>query len=316
MPPLVARLPFFVAFLFLAPRRSPGRSVVETLALLFTSSLPSAMPPDVTTVPQQNLLFEVDGACPNNGKGSSISSIGVHVQSDRSSNISQCLSDEKHTNQRAELSAGIAALEEAFVLVYTSTLTFISELPATVTIQGDSEHLVKGMNEWMPNWKQNGYQTAKKKAVSNKDLWLRLDELVNILALGGIRVDFRHVKRDLNERANALAQKALEHYPNEHPKFCKGAWHYSISGAYHKCKYRESFKSYRPIWPLPVDGPLGSSHIWAIGIGDVHLNLRLSNGKQRPAILKNVLHVPSLLVNIFCAAAAASQRDFNASFRD
>ena len=45
-----------------------------------------------------------------------------------------------------------------------------------IVIHTDSTYVMKGMTEWMENWKRRGWKTADKKPVKNVDLWQRLDE--------------------------------------------------------------------------------------------------------------------------------------------
>lgn len=40
------------------------------------------------------------------------------------------------------------------------------------------EYLIKGVEEWMPRWKVNGWRNASKKPVANADLWMRADALL------------------------------------------------------------------------------------------------------------------------------------------
>jgi ribonuclease HI len=44
-----------------------------------------------------------------------------------------------------------------------------------VTIYTDSTYVMKGITEWMDNWKRRGWKTAAKKPVKNVDLWQELD---------------------------------------------------------------------------------------------------------------------------------------------
>jgi len=67
------------------------------------------------------------------------------------------------TNNRMELMAAIrslAALKEG----------------CQVKLITDSTYVLKGITEWMPNWKARGWKTASKKPVKNVDLWQSLDE--------------------------------------------------------------------------------------------------------------------------------------------
>lgn len=67
------------------------------------------------------------------------------------------------TNNRMELLAAIEAL---------ATLT----RPCSVHLTTDSQYVKQGIESWLARWKANGWQTAARKPVKNKDLWQRLDE--------------------------------------------------------------------------------------------------------------------------------------------
>lgn len=69
------------------------------------------------------------------------------------------------TNNRMELTAVIKGLE---------ALT----KPCDVLITTDSKYVLKGVTEWMDNWKKRNWRTASKKPVLNVELWKQLDELV------------------------------------------------------------------------------------------------------------------------------------------
>jgi ribonuclease HI len=71
----------------------------------------------------------------------------------------------KASNNFMELSAVIAGL---------------SYLPSWMTIwlSTDSQYVQKGINEWMPKWKRNGWRNSKKAWVANKSLWLDLETVI------------------------------------------------------------------------------------------------------------------------------------------
>ena len=71
------------------------------------------------------------------------------------------------TNNRMELKAVIEAL---------SALS----KPCKVTLTSDSTYVLKGIREWLPNWKKRGWRTAGKKPVKNGDLWKTLDDLAEM----------------------------------------------------------------------------------------------------------------------------------------
>lgn len=100
------------------------------------------------------------------------------------------------TNNRMEMMAVIKALEA------------ITKDKADVHIYTDSKYVMQGVNEWMDGWKAKGWKTASKKPVKNKDLWERIDSLVNLH-----NVKFSWVKGHAghpdNERADQLAVSAI-----------------------------------------------------------------------------------------------------------
>ena len=66
------------------------------------------------------------------------------------------------TNNRMELMAAISGLENL-------------KRACRVRIITDSQYVMKGITEWMANWKKRGWKTADRKPVKNVDLWQRLD---------------------------------------------------------------------------------------------------------------------------------------------
>jgi ribonuclease HI len=78
-----------------------------------------------------------------------------------------------------------------------------------VCILSDSEITVKGLNEWRPGWKARGWKKSNGKPVANRDLWIKLDELVEAV---GNSVSFHWVRghdgHRLNEEADLYANLA------------------------------------------------------------------------------------------------------------
>ena len=66
------------------------------------------------------------------------------------------------TNNQMELLAPIKALKK------------ISK-GSSVQIFTDSKYVKSGITEWIHNWKKNGWKTANKQPVKNKELWTELD---------------------------------------------------------------------------------------------------------------------------------------------
>lgn len=100
------------------------------------------------------------------------------------------------TNNRMELMAAIQALE---------TLNRSSK----VLLNTDSQYVLKGITEWLPNWKRRGWKTAAKKPVKNEDLWRRLDAAI---ARHDIKWNWvkGHSGEEGNEQADLLANHGVD----------------------------------------------------------------------------------------------------------
>ncbi|MET0082171.1 MAG: ribonuclease HI [Sedimenticola sp.] len=100
------------------------------------------------------------------------------------------------TNNRMELAAVINALK---------ALT----RSAQVRITTDSQYVKNGINQWIHNWKRNGWKTAAKKPVKNEDLWRELDALVAQHDVEWAWVK-GHSGHPENELADTLANKGID----------------------------------------------------------------------------------------------------------
>jgi ribonuclease HI len=133
-----------------------------------------------------------DGACRGNPGPGGWGALLRYGDNERS----LCGGEHETTNNRMELMAvikGLSALQR----------------PCDVKITSDSTYVLKGIQEWMPNWKKKGWKTASKKPVKNVDLWQQLDQLVALH-----RVDWQWVKghsgHPENEIADQLANRGID----------------------------------------------------------------------------------------------------------
>ena len=100
------------------------------------------------------------------------------------------------TNNQMELLAPIKALKE---------------IPkgSKVQIFTDSKYVKSGITEWIHNWKKNGWKTANKQEVKNKDLWTELDILAN-----EFEISWNWVKApstdELNNEVDFIAREAAK----------------------------------------------------------------------------------------------------------
>jgi ribonuclease HI len=83
--------------------------------------------------------------------------------------------------------------------------------PCQVSLYSDSIYVLKGMQEWMPKWKVQGWQRRgvknKKEPVKNIELWKKLDELKEIHEISYHKVK-GHSGHPENERCDFLAVEA------------------------------------------------------------------------------------------------------------
>jgi ribonuclease HI len=104
--------------------------------------------------------------------------------------------DAETTNNRMELMAVIEGLR---LLTYG----------CTIELNTDSKYVLQGINDWIVNWKKNGWKTAAKKPVKNVDLWQQLDEQVSRHEISWHWVK-GHSGVPGNEAADQLANDAID----------------------------------------------------------------------------------------------------------
>ena len=72
----------------------------------------------------------------------------------------------------------------------------------------DSQYVKQGINQWLSGWKRNGWKTAAKQEVKNKDLWQALDK-----ECARHNIEWHWVKghagHEGNEKADELANRGV-----------------------------------------------------------------------------------------------------------
>ena len=146
----------------------------------------------VDVVPLKRVVIYADGACKGNpgigGWGAHLTYLG---------NKKEIFGGQYDTtNNRMELMAVIEALSclkekvEAFLYL-------------------DSEYVIKGIKEWLPKWKANGWKSSNNKPIKNVDLWLRLDEQLQKHSICIFKVK-GHSGDPGNDLADQLANKGVD----------------------------------------------------------------------------------------------------------
>ncbi len=152
-----------------------------------------------TDQPPAEVLLFTDGACSGNPGPGGWAYILRHPKSGKEK--VEFGAEPQTTNNRMELMAvirGLAALKR----------------PTVVQIITDSIYVGKGLSEWLPKWKANGWRRREGqqlKPIKNEDLWRQLDRL-----LARHQVRFKHIRGHAghpeNERCDALAVAAYQKY--------------------------------------------------------------------------------------------------------
>ncbi len=104
------------------------------------------------------------------------------------------------TNNKMELSAVIEALK--------SVSLNPAKTPLNLIVHTDSQYVKNGITTWIHNWIRNGWRTAAKKSVKNKEFWVELQQLAN-----NLKIEWKWVKGhagiEHNELCDALVQKEI-----------------------------------------------------------------------------------------------------------
>ena len=130
-----------------------------------------------------------DGSClgnPGNGGWAAII-----IEDEKKTRIKGSKKDT--TNNQMELLAPIKALKK---------------IPkgSNVQIFTDSKYVKSGITEWIHNWKKNGWKTANKQPVKNKELWIDLDELSKNFQIEWTWVKGHSIDQ-LNNEVDAMARE-------------------------------------------------------------------------------------------------------------
>lgn len=164
--------------------------------------LPPHSPTQISELP-----IYTDGCCLSNGLASVDSEAksarggyGIHFPTlpDGWDMYGALASSDSHTNQKAELTAIIRALQ----LVRLRNISC-----ARISVFTDSKYAVQALNDWIPNlWRSNGYRSSKNREVVNAALFISLDQEVSLSKQRGIPVTLSHIPREQNKKADALSK--------------------------------------------------------------------------------------------------------------
>lgn len=101
------------------------------------------------------------------------------------------------TNNRMELTAPIEALK-------------LLKKPCVVKVYSDSAYLVNAFVQgWIYNWQKNGWKTADKKDVKNRELWEEIYKFTKIHKIEWIKVK-GHSDNEFNNLCDKMAVNAIK----------------------------------------------------------------------------------------------------------
>lgn len=138
-----------------------------------------------------HVVIYIDGACSGNPGPGGWGAILIAGENRKELSGSETMT----TNNRMELTAAIRALEALKRTVRADIYT-------------DSTYVMKGMTEWLPQWRWRNWRLKSGGEVENRDLWEQLAALA-----GTHEVTWHwikgHGKDELNKAADRLATSAI-----------------------------------------------------------------------------------------------------------
>ena len=118
--------------------------------------------------------------------------------------ILQCGEHRREITGRAE-DVTVNVMELTAVI---EALKVLKNAGQTVQVFTDSNYVAKGVNDWMPDWIERDWKTARNKPVANAKLWQTLKALLDVHD-----VTVSWIPRQQNSEADKLAQAARTSEP-------------------------------------------------------------------------------------------------------
>ena len=150
------------------------------------------------------IIIYTDGACKNNGSKSKnvVAGVGVHFSENNKvtmNDISSRLSIQNPTNNKAELTAILFALQECLK----------QEIKDKIIIYTDSQYSIDAITKWYDQWSKDGSLDSKK----NVSFIQSIKSIMKMLNVSFVHIRGHTKKKDIhslgNERADDLATRCL-----------------------------------------------------------------------------------------------------------
>ncbi|KAM3077409.1 hypothetical protein ACMFMG_006754 [Clarireedia jacksonii] len=135
-----------------------------------------------------------DGSSRGNGRQGAKAGVGVWFGVNDERNLSEPLSGLPQTNQRAELTAALRALE-------------IVPRDKHIEIITDSSYTINCATVWYRGWVKNGWKTSTGKDVENRDLVGKIRDILDQRAKNGVKSKLTWVKGHDDDPGNVAADR-------------------------------------------------------------------------------------------------------------
>ncbi len=146
---------------------------------------------------EKNIEIYTDGGCSGNpgpGGWAYVIITGDGIQ------IANSGHEQFTTNNKMELTAVIQALKSLSINPSRTSLKLV--------VHTDSKYVKNGITGWIHTWMRNGWKTAAKKSVKNKEFWIELQQLSATLSIEWKWVP-GHAGVEFNELCDKLVQKEI-----------------------------------------------------------------------------------------------------------
>jgi ribonuclease HI len=143
------------------------------------------------------IIIYTDGGCRGNAKDENIGGWGAVLE--YKGHVKEIYEGERNTtNNIQELKGAINALKA------------LKTTNIPVKLHCDSAYVVNGITQWVKGWKKKGWKKSDGKIIENLELWKELDRLADMQEnLQFVKVK-GHAGVPLNERADQLANLAMD----------------------------------------------------------------------------------------------------------
>ncbi|KAL9095461.1 MAG: hypothetical protein Q9165_002332 [Trypethelium subeluteriae] len=150
----------------------------------------------------QAIVVSIEGVCRKIGTRHAAAAYGVFFAPESDYNGGERSSEAYPTTEKAEMEAAIEALWFVQEMWFDAQNWDIER----VIIKTDSDYVVKAMTVWVYEWNWPDYVNSE----GLPALFVTLHGLISELNRDGFGVQFWHVPRRFNTRAEALANKTLD----------------------------------------------------------------------------------------------------------